>query len=201
MKRILMYALPLLLVTSAVAGELKIGSDLPLAEVKMADVSGEKVSLNDAMGDNGLLVVFSCNTCPWVDAWEDRYVKVSKKYQKNGVGIIAVNPNEASRSKGDSMDEMKARAKKAKYDFYYTVDEGSKLASAFGATRTPHIYLFNNEGTLVYRGAIDDNARRPRKVESAYLMDAIDAMIAGKKIKTTSTKALGCSIKFAAEEE
>ena len=201
MKRPLILALPLMLVTSAVAGELEIGSDLPLADVKMADVSGEKVSLNDAMGENGLLVVFSCNTCPWVDAWEDRYVKVSKKYQKNGVGIIAVNPNEASRSKGDSMDEMKARAKKAKYDFYYTVDEGSKLASAFGATRTPHIYLFNNQGTLVYRGAIDDNARRPRKVESPYLMDAIDAMIAGKNIITTSTKALGCSIKFAAEEE
>ena len=200
MKRILMYALPLLLVTSAVAGELKIGSDLPLAEVKMADVSGEKVSLNDAMGDNGLLVVFSCNTCPWVDAWEDRYVTVSNKYKKKGVGMIAINSNEASRNKGDSMKEMRNRAKKAKYDFYYTVDQGSKLASAFGASRTPHIYLFNNNGTLVYRGAIDDNANKPRKVESPYLMDAIDAMIAGKKIKTTSTKALGCSIKFASEE-
>ncbi|MBH30933.1 MAG: thioredoxin family protein [Candidatus Marinimicrobia bacterium] len=200
MKRTLMLALPLLLVASAVAGELEIGADLPLADVKMADVSGKKVSLNDAMGENGLLVVFSCNTCPWVDAWEDRYVKVSKKYQKKGVGMIAVNPNEASRKKGDSMDDMKARAKKAKYDFYYTVDEESKLASAFGATRTPHIYLFNKKGTLVYRGAIDDNARRPRKVESAYLMDAIDAMIAGKQIKTTSTKALGCSIKFASEQ-
>ena len=200
MKRTLMLALPLLMAVSAVAGELEIGADLPLADVKMADVSGKKVSLNDAMGENGLLVVFSCNTCPWVDAWEDRYVKVSKKYQKKGVGMIAVNPNEASRKKGDSMDDMKARAKKAKYDFYYTVDEESKLASAFGATRTPHIYLFNKKGTLVYRGAIDDNARRPRKVESAYLMDAIDAMIAGKQIKTTSTKALGCSIKFASEK-
>ena len=200
MKRTLMLALPLLMAVSAVAGELEIGADLPLADVKMADVSGKKVSLNDAMGENGLLVVFSCNTCPWVDAWEDRYVKVSKKYQKKGVGMIAVNPNEASRKKGDSMDDMKARAKKAKYDFYYTVDEESKLASAFGATRTPHIYLFNKKGTLVYRGAIDDNARRPRKVESAYLMDAIDAMIAGKQIKTTSTKALGCSIKFASEQ-
>ena len=114
--------------------------------------------------------------------------------------MIAINSNEASRNKGDSMKEMRNRAKKAKYDFYYTVDQGSKLASAFGASRTPHIYLFNNNGTLVYRGAIDDNANKPRKVESPYLMDAIDAMIAGKKIKTTSTKALGCSIKFASEE-
>ena len=200
MKRTLMLALPLLMAVSAVAGELEIGADLPLADVKTVSYTGKSVSLNDAMGDNGLLVVFSCNTCPWVDAWEDRYVKVSKKYQKKGVGMIAVNPNEASRKKGDSMDDMKARAKKAKYDFYYTVDEGSKLASAFGATRTPHIYLFNNKGKLVYRGAIDDNARRPKKVESPYLMDAIDAMIAGEKIKMTSTKALGCSIKFESEK-
>ena len=196
MKRILMYALPLLLVTSAVAGELKIGSDLPLAEVKMADVSGEKVSLNDAMGDNGLLVVFSCNTCPWVNAWEDRYISVSKLSQKKGVGMIAINSNEGSRENGDGMNDMQARAKKAKYDFYYTVDEGSKLASAFGASLTPHIYLFNNKGTLVYRGAIDDNARRPKKVENPWLMDAINAMVAGDKINTTSTKALGCSIKY-----
>ena len=111
--------------------------------------------------------------------------------------MIAINPNEGSRTNGDGMDDMQARAKKAKYDFYYTLDKGSKLASAFGASKTPHIYLLNNKGTLVYTGAIDDNARRPRKVENPYLMDAINAMVTGDKINTTSTKALGCSIKYA----
>ena len=196
MKKSMIWVLPLMLLTAAVAGELKIGSEMPLAEVKMTDVGGKNVSLKDAMGENGLLVVFSCNTCPWVNAWEDRYISVSKLSQKKGVGMIAINSNEGSRGNGDGMNDMQARAKKAKYDFYYTVDEGSKLASAFGASLTPHIYLFNNKGTLVYRGAIDDNARRPKKVENPWLMDAINAMVAGDKINTTSTKALGCSIKY-----
>ena len=197
MRKSMILILPLMLLTAAAAGELNIGSEMPLAEVKMADVGGKNVSLKDAMGENGLLVIFSCNTCPWVDAWEDRYISVSKLSQKKGVGMIAINPNEGSRRNGDSMDDMQSRAKKAKYDFYYTVDKGSKLASAFGATRTPHIYLFNNKETLVYRGAIDDNARRPKKVENPYLMDAINAMVSGDKINTSSTKALGCSIKYA----
>ena len=196
MRKSMILILPLMLLTAAAAGELDIGSEMPLAEVKMADVGGKNVSLKDAMGENGLLVVFSCNTCPWVNAWEDRYISVSKLSQKKGVGMIAINPNEGSRENGDSMDDMQSRAKKAKYDFYYTLDKESKLASAFGASRTPQIYLFNNKGTLVYRGAIDDNARRPRKVENPYLMDAINAMVAGKKINTASTKALGCGIKY-----
>ena len=196
MRKSMIWVLPLMLLTAAIAGELKIGSEMPLAEVKMSDVGGKNVSLKDAMGENGLLVVFSCNTCPWANAWEDRNISVSKLSQKKGVGMIAINSNEGSRENGDGMDDMQARAKKAKYDFYYTVDEGSKLASAFGASLTPHIYLFNNKGTLVYRGAIDDNARRPKKVENPWLMDAINAMVAGDKINTTSTKALGCSIKY-----
>ncbi len=195
MRKLMILIFPLMLLTAA-ADELDIGSEMPLAEVKMADVGGKNVSLKDAMGENGLLVVFSCNTCPWVNAWEDRYISVSKLSQEKGVGMIAINPNEGSRENGDSMDDMQSRAKKAKYDFYYTLDKESKLASAFGASRTPQIYLFNNKGTLVYRGAIDDNARRPRKVENPYLMDAINAMVAGKKINTASTKALGCGIKY-----
>ena len=196
MKKSLIWIFPFMLLTAVEAGELELGSEMPLAEVKMVDVNGKNVSLEDAMGENGLLVVFSCNTCPWVDAWEDRYISVSKLSQKKDVGMIAINPNQGSRNKGDGLDDMQSRAKKAKYDFYYTLDKESKLASAFGATRTPHIYLFNNKGTLVYRGAIDDNARKPKKVEKAYLMDAINAMVAGKKITTASTKALGCGIKY-----
>ena len=196
MKKFLIWIFPLILFSAVEGGELELGSKMPLAEVKMVDVSGKNVSLKDAMGENGLLVVFSCNTCPWVDAWEDRYISVSKLSQKKDVGMIAINPNQGSRNKGDGLGDMQSRAKKAKYNFYYTLDKESKLASAFGATRTPHIYLFNNKGTLVYRGAIDDNARRPKKVENPYLMDAINAMVDGEKITTASTKALGCGIKY-----
>ena len=179
------------------AKELDLGSILPLGDIKMADISGKDVSLNDAKGKNGLLVIFSCNTCPWVIAWEDRYVELADTYKDKGVGIVAINSNETQFENVDSMEEMQEHAKEQGYNFYYTMDNGSKLASEFGATRTPHIYLFDNKDKLVYRGAIDDNARKPDKVENTYLADAIDNMLAGSAIDPTATKALGCAIKFA----
>jgi|TARA_B100000035_G_C20905230_1_gene511337 hypothetical protein len=196
MNRSLIVVVPILLLGFAVAGELEIGSGIPMGNVKMTDVSGREVSLNDAMGEKGLLVIFSCNTCPWVNAWEDRYIVISERYGKKGVGIIALNPNAARRGDGDGLADMQERAAKAGYAFHYALDEGAQLASAFGATRTPHIYLFSKEGKLVYRGAIDDNARKPRKVKKPYLMNAIDAMLAGEKVEVNSSKALGCGIKF-----
>ena len=179
------------------AKELDLGSILPLGDIKMADISGKDVSLNDAKGKNGLLVIFSCNTCPWVIAWEDRYVELADTYKDKGVGIVAINSNETQFENVDSMEEMQSHAKEQGYNFYYTMDNGSKLASEFGATRTPHIYLFDKKDKLVYRGAIDDNARKPDKVENTYLADAIDNMLAGNTIDPTATKALGCAIKFA----
>ena len=179
------------------AKELDLGSILPLGDIKMADISGKDVSLNDAKGKNGLLVIFSCNACPWVIAWEDRYVELADTYKDKGVGIVAINSNETQFENVDSMEEMQAHAKEQGYNFYYTMDNGSKLASEFGATRTPHIYLFDKKDKLVYRGAIDDNARKPDKVENTYLADAIDNMLAGSAIDPTATKALGCAIKFA----
>ena len=179
------------------AKELDLGSILSLGDIKMADISGKDVSLNDAKGKNGLLVIFSCNTCPWVIAWEDRYVELADTYKDKGVGIVAINSNEKQFDTVDSMEEMQAHAKEQGYNFYYTMDNGSKLASEFGATRTPHIYLFDKKDKLVYRGAIDDNARKPDKVENTYLADAIDNMLAGSAIDPAATKALGCAIKFA----
>jgi glutathione peroxidase-family protein len=179
------------------AKELDLGSILPLGDIKMADISGKDISLNDAKGKNGLLVIFSCNTCPWVIAWEDRYVELAETYKDKGVGIVAINSNEKQFETVDSMEEMQAHAKEQGYNFYYTMDNGSKLASEFGATRTPHIYLFDKKDKLVYRGAIDDNARKPDQVENTYLADAIDNMLAGSAIDPAATKALGCAIKFA----
>ena len=179
------------------AKELDLGSILPLGDIKMADIGGKDISLNDAKGKNGLLVIFSCNTCPWVIAWEDRYVELAETYKDKGVGIVAINSNEKQFETVDSMEEMQAHAKEQGYNFYYTMDNGSKLASEFGATRTPHIYLFDKKDKLVYRGAIDDNARKPDQVENTYLADAIDNMLTGSAIDPAATKALGCAIKFA----
>ena len=192
----LIIATIILLCSGLQAKELDLGSILPLEDVKMLDISGEHISLGEAKGENGLLVIFSCNTCPWVIKWEDRYVELAKKYRSKGIGVIAVNSNETTFKSSDSMDEMKKHAKENNYNFYYARDGGSKLARKFGATRTPHVYLFNAVDQLVYRGAIDDNAKNQKKVKKPYVADAIDAMLAGNTIKYASTKALGCGIKF-----
>jgi peroxiredoxin len=181
--------------SNGVKDELELGKKAPLTTVKMLDVSGKSMSLEDVKGPNGLLVVFSSNTCPWVLAWEDRYLTIAELAKEKGIGMIAINSNEASRGKEDSYAEMQKHAKEKGYTFPYVVDENHVLADEYGATKTPHIYLFDKNNTLVYRGAIDDSARDLSKIENRYLADAITAMVAGQKIKTTTSKALGCTIK------
>ncbi len=143
------------------AEELALGSALPMASRKMPEIRGKELSLKDIIGKEGLLVIFSCNTCPWVIAWQDRYVALADKYKSKDLGIVAVNSNAAYRGKGDSLEDMQKHAKENDYNFYYVLDKDSELAQAFGATRTPHIFLFDKTGKLVYRGAIDDNAQKP----------------------------------------
>ena len=166
-----------LLFSFSLAGELSLGASIPLSDVIMVDISGKKISLNDVKMENGLLVNFSCNTCPWVVAWQDRYNALAEASNKNKIGFITINPNTKNREKiGEGLDAMRDFSKKYDHDFLYTVDKGAELATAFGATKTPHIYLFDGKGKLVYRGAIDDNARKPRKVKNSWLMDAIAAV-------------------------
>ena len=178
------------------AKELDLGSKIPLEDIKMLDISGKKISLDNVKGENGLLVIFSCNTCPWVIKWEDRYVELAEKYKPKGIGVIAINSNETTFKSSDSMDKMKEHAKDNNYNFFYAMDEGSKLAREFGASKTPHVFLFDKNDQLVYRGAVDDNPKKARKVKKPYVADAIDAMLSGNDIKYASTKALGCGIKF-----
>lgn len=175
--------------------ELEIGTSTPMVDYKMMDISGKEVSLDETKKENGLLVIFSCNTCPWVLAWEDRYNEIADLAKENKIGIIFVNSNEGKRDGVDSLEEMKKHAKKMKYNFLYTVDKDNKLADAFGATKTPHVYLFNNKSMLVYRGAIDDNAKNKDGVKKPYLKNALSLLAGDKEIKTKTTKSIGCSIK------
>jgi len=193
MKKILLHIIGF---TFLIAGELEIGSTMPLKDLELADISGKNITLATAKGDAGTLVVFSCNTCPWVIRWEDRYVSLANTYVQKGIGMIAVNSNAARFGGEDSLEEMLEHAKNNEYNFPYAQDPGSELASAFGATKTPHIYLFDDEDKLVYRGAIDDNAKNAKDVDEPFLANAIDALLAGNPIKPQTTKALGCSIKF-----
>lgn len=174
--------------------ELEIGAAVPKTTLKMRDVSGKEVSLADVKKEKGLLVIFSCNTCPFVKLSESRIKEVATLASKNNIGVIIVNSNEAQRGEEDSFDEMKKYATSQGYNFSYVVDKNSELADAFGATRTPHCFLFDKKG-LVYRGAIDDNVKDPAAAKEHYLKDAIEAVSKGTVVKTNSTKSVGCGIK------
>lgn len=174
--------------------ELPIGSDMPNADLKMKDISGKEVSLKDAKKKNGLLVMFSCNTCPYVIKNQQRTKEISAYAQKNDIGVILVNSNEAQRGSEDSFDAMKQYAKDQGYSWYYVVDEKSTLADAFGANRTPENFLFNKEGKLVYHGAIDDNPEES-SVTRKHLKEAIDEMVGGKDVSVKTSRSVGCTIK------
>lgn len=182
--------------------ELAIGETAPMSTAPMLGVDGTNHTLSNLAEDNGLLVIFSCNTCPFVvgngtktEGWEGRYNGLAELAESLNIGMVLVNSNEAKREGDDSFTEMKNHARDAEYTMPYVVDEGSKLANACGARTTPHVYLFNSNLELAYRGSIDDNVNRAEEVEEHYLSVAMTRMAEGKKIKTQETKAVGCSIK------
>ncbi len=193
--RILVIAL-ILGISSGSAFALAIGDNIPSSEVKMKNVDGKMMTFNDVKGDKGTLVIFSCNHCPWVIAWEDRIVELGNRYMTQGIGVIQVNSNDPSKKAGDGFEGMVKRYDEKNFKFPYVVDETSDVARSFGAERTPEFFLFDKMGKLVYHGTIDDNAQEPEKVDKKYLQNALDALISGAKIDVSETKSLGCSIKF-----
>jgi hypothetical protein len=198
MKKTMYLALPALalaFLTLAPADPLPIGASLPNPEVKMKDISGKEVSFKDALKKNGLLVMFSCNTCPVVKGYKARTIAAAKHALESEIGVILLNPNEATRTEGDSFDDMKDYAKKSGYTFNYVLDQNSKMADAFGANRTPECFLFDKNGKLVYHGAIDDNAGDADGVTKQYLIKAIDEVKAGSPVTVKESRSVGCGIK------
>ncbi len=192
----------LIVVTIAVAlfafstsGPLPIGSEMPKATLKMKDVSGKDISIKEVVKDNGILVMFSCNTCPYVIKNEERIIAIGDYAQKMKVGVILLNSNEAQRKDDDSFDEMKTYAKDQKFNWNYVVDNNSEVADAFGANRTPECFLFDKNLKLVYHGAIDDNPSDATAVNRKHLREAINELIAGKDISVKESRSVGCTIK------
>jgi thioredoxin-related protein len=175
---------------------------MPLSDLQLLDVkTNAKTILKENKLEKGLLIIFTCNTCPFVvgtpdfPGWERQYNTLFDQAVKRNIGFILVNSNEGKRGKEDSIEEMIKRAEEKGYQMPYLVDEKSVLANAFGAKTTPHVFLFNEELKLVYSGSIDNIWDNKRKEEIPYLINAINALSQGKKIKPSATPPKGCSIK------
>lgn len=183
----------------SVAKEDLVGDGYEIGDVasdfSLKNVDGKMVSLSDYANANGFLVIFTCNTCPYAKAYEDRIIALDRKYKSRGVPVIAINPNSKS---GDGFAEMKERAKEKGFTYPYLYDEGQKVYPQYGATRIPHVFLLEKtaKGNVVrYIGAIDDNYQDASQVKDKFVENAVDAMLAGKEIDPSTTKAIGCGIK------
>jgi peroxiredoxin len=174
---------------------LPIGADMPMQDHKMLDVSGKEISLKDAVKGNGVLVMFSCNTCPYVIKNEERISNLSDLTTKLDFGMIVLNSNEAYRKDEDSYQSMQDFAKEKKLNCAYVVDKDYQVADAFGANRTPECFLFDKNMKLVYHGAIDDNANDASAVTRNHLIEAMTEISQGKTVSIPETKSVGCSIK------
>jgi peroxiredoxin len=167
-------------------------------DFSLKNIDGKMVSLSNYKEAKGFIVIFTCNTCPYAVAYENRIEALNKKYASKGYPVIAIMPNNTDVKPGDNMDAMKIRAKEKGFSFPYLMDEGQKIYPQYGATKTPHVYLLQKSGkgnVVKYIGAIDDNHQDAAAVKTKYVEDAVDALLAGKEIKETETRAIGCSIK------
>ncbi|MFO7844187.1 MAG: thioredoxin family protein [Bacteroidales bacterium] len=165
----------------------------------LKNVDGEYISLfNYAPAENGAIVIFTCNHCPYAVAYEDRIIEIDKKFRSKGYPVIAVNPNDPELVPEDSFEKMKVRAQEKNFPFPYLLDKTQEVYKMYGAKRTPHVYLLNKENgdfVVSYIGTIDDNYKDASAVEKQYLDDAVTALLNGDKPNPDFTKAIGCTIK------
>lgn len=174
----------------------KIGDTV--TDFSLRGVDDKEVSLASFEDAKGYIVIFTCNHCPYAKLYEDRIIALNAKYKEKGYPVIAINPNDPELAPTDDMEHMKSRAMEKGFTFPYLMDETQNVYRSFGATRTPHVYVLEktNEGSVVrYIGAVDDNYEDASEVKKKYVEEAVDALLAGKKVEITETKAIGCSIK------
>jgi len=168
-------------------------------DFNLKGVDGKMVSMASNTDAKGYLVIFSCNTCPYVVAYEDRMKELHEKYAPKGYPVIAINPNDKTQSPGDSFEKMQERARDKDFNFAYVYDESQEITRAYGATRTPEVYLIEREGDefkVRYIGAIDNNYREPAQANEKYVEDAMDDVLNNRQVAQNNTKAIGCTIKF-----
>lgn len=195
MKKLLLPLLISFLLNTISFAQLNIGDKA--INFSLKNIDDKIISLTDYSDEKGVILIFTCNHCPYSKLYEDRIVKLSSKYKKNGFPIIAINSNNPNEYEEDSFNNMILRAKEKSFDFPYLVDNIG-IYKQYGATKTPHVYLLSNvngQFSIAYIGAIDDNASDSDAVKRKYLEDAILSLKNGQEIKIKETKAIGCSIK------
>ena len=168
-------------------------------DFKLKNVDGKMVSMSDYKNAKGIVVIFTRNTCPYSKIYEERIIAINNKYSPQGYPVIAINPNDPARQPGDSFKLMQQRAKQKGFTFPYLVDETQQISRAYGATRTPHVFLLKKERNkykVAYIGAIDNNHKNASDVSEKYLENAIEALKTGKRVSKDFTKAIGCTIKW-----
>ncbi len=166
-------------------------------DFNLKNVNGKMVSLKSYEDAKGYIVIFTCNSCPYSVAYEDRIIELQSKYAGKGFPVIAINPNDDKKSPKDSFNKMKERAKEKNFNFAYVYDDSQEITKAYGATNTPHVYVLDAERTVQYIGAIDNNTKSAADADKKYVEEAVDAILAGEKVPTEKTKAIGCTIKWA----
>ena len=167
-------------------------------DFRLPAVGGGEVGMDDYPEARGFIVVFTCNTCPYAKAYESRIMDLDKKYAGRGYPVIAINPNNPEIQPGDSFEAMKQRAGEQGYTFPYLLDVRQEVYPKFGATRTPHVFLLQKsagQNIVRYIGTIDDNYGDPDAVKIRYVESAVDALLEGRAVPVTTTRAIGCSIK------
>jgi len=158
-------------------------------------IGGESMSLSDAMGENGTIIAFTCNHCPYVVGSEGRIEYIAAKAASSGMGFVGINSNDPINYESDSWENMVKRANRG-MGYSYLHDESQEIASAYGAERTPEFYMLDSEGTVVYRGRLDDSPRDPSHASTSELADAIDEVAAGDSVSVQRTDSIGCSVKW-----
>jgi peroxiredoxin len=177
---------------------LQIGQAAP--NFTLPGVDGKNYSLDNFRDAKLLVIVFSCNHCPFVIGSEDRMNQFFADYAPKGVAMVAINSNETEGHPTDSMEHMRQRAREKGFKFPYLRDETQKIALAYGALRTPHFYLFDQDRKLRYTGRMDDNPRNPGQEKTYELRDAVEALLAGRKPSVEVTNPIGCNVKWWGKE-
>lgn len=173
---------------------LKLGAPAPAFD--LPGVDGKNRTLTSFSDKKILVVVFTCNHCPYVQGWEDRLIAIQRDFGSKGVQLVGINANETKNYPEDSFDKMVIRAREKRYNFPYLRDEDQSVTRAFDAACTPEIFAFDSERRLQYHGRVDDNYQDPKAVKSHDLENALDDLLAGRPVKTPLTPAMGCSIKW-----